>query len=152
MRYFFLCFLFFTTTCFAQHKGKRQQQTDTTTNAMAPNQEVKSDTTKAIKNDTAKAVTYLSAQSQDSKEIYINDTTFFAIHFLGNGYETILMGNKKNFVSDKELDDFITLNKPVINTKKIFIIKSPLVSFEKIKPVLEILRAHQYYEFKILAE
>jgi hypothetical protein len=150
MRYIFLCFIFFTTTCLGQKNGKghSKAKTDTTsqTNLLG------SDTAKQVKPDTAKAVTYLSTESQESKNIYINDTTFFAVHVADAGYETILMGSEKSFTTDKDLDDFITLNKPIINTKKIFIITSPHAPYDTIKPLLDILRAHQFFEFQIVAE
>jgi hypothetical protein len=152
MRYIFLCFIFFTTTCFGQHKSKLQSKTPNT-----PKEVTTTDTTattpKQAKPDTALAVTYQSTESQLSKKIYITDTTFFAVHILvGNTYETIFQGNEKRFTADKDLDDFITANKSIISTKKIFIISAPGTEFEKIKPVLDILRAHQFFEFKLVAE
>jgi hypothetical protein len=148
MRYIFLCFIFFTTTCLGQKKGKGHS---TKAKADSTNQ-VQPDTIKEVKPDTAKAVTYLSTESQTSKKIYINDTTFFAVHIIGTGYETILMGSEKKFATDKDLNDFITLNKPIINTKKIFIITSPQTPYETIKPLLEIFKAHQFFDFKIVRE
>ncbi|HTC00670.1 MAG TPA: hypothetical protein VK705_08305 [Ferruginibacter sp.] len=148
MRYIFLCFIFFTTTCLGQKKGKghsAKAKPDSTN-------QVQLDTVKEVKPDTAKAVTYLSTESQTSKKIYISDTTFFAVHITGTGYETILMGSEKSFATDKDLDDFITLNKPIISTKKIFIITSPQTPYETIKPLLEILKEHQFFDFKIVAE
>jgi len=152
MRYTFLCFIFFTTTCFGQHKSKQPSKIPDT-----PKEITTTDTTtatpKQAKPDTALAVTYQSTESQLSKKIYITDTTFFAVHVVvGNGYETILQGIEKSFTTDKGLDDFVTANKSVISIKKIFIISAPGTEFEKIKPVLDILRAHQFFEFQLVAE
>jgi hypothetical protein len=149
MRYIFLVFIFCTTTCLGQKsKGHGKPKADTTTHINP----VKTDSVKQAKPDTAKAVTYESTESQTSKKIYINDTTFFAVHVIANGYETILLGNEKTILSDKELDDFITLNKRIISTKKIFIITSPQAPFETIKPLLDILRKQQFFEFQIVRE
>jgi hypothetical protein len=150
MRYIFLCFIFFTTTCLGQKNGKghSKAKTDTTNQT----NQLGIDTAKEAKPDTAKAVTYLSTESQTSKNIYINDTTFFAVHIADTGYETILMGSEKIFTTDKDLDDFITLNKLIIDTKKIFIIASPQTPYDTIKPLLEIFKAHQFFDFKIVRE
>jgi hypothetical protein len=150
MRYIFLCCLFFTTTCFAQHRSKQQNKTPNT-----PKQTT--DTTTATgkqnKPDTALAVTYQSAESQTSKEIYITDTTFFVVHVIvGNGYETMLRGNQKHFATDKDLDNFITVNKAIIGSKKIFVISSPGTAYEQIKPAIDILLAHQFFEFQLVTE
>ena|ERR1700749_265617 len=152
MRYIFLCFIFCTTACFGQHKSKQQSKAPNT-----PKEANTSDTTSSATNptkpDTALAVTYQSTQSQLSKKIYITDTTFFAVHVVeGKGYETILQGNRKDFTTDKALDSFVTIKRPAIATKKIFIISSPGTDFEKIKPVLDILKANQFFEFQLVAE
>jgi hypothetical protein len=150
MRYIFLCFIFFTTTCLGQNRSKGHSKAKTDTTSQINQSGI--DTAKKVKPDTAKAVTYLSTESQESKKIYINDTTFFAVHITGTGYETILMGSEKSFATDKDLDNFITLNKPIITTKKIFIITSPQTPYETIKPLLEILKEHQFFDFKIVRE
>jgi hypothetical protein len=152
MRYIFLCFIFFTTTCFGQHKSKQTSKIPD-----APKTAAAADTTattpKQAKPDTSLAVTYQSTESQLSKKIYITDTTFFAVHIVvGNGYETVLQGIEKSFISDKDLDNFVTANRSVISSKKIFIISAPGTEYEKIKPVLDILRAHQFFEFQLVAE
>jgi hypothetical protein len=154
MRYIFLCSIFFTTTCLAQHRSAHHPKSDTADQVATTNTlDQATDTTQKIKNDTAKAVMYQSTESETSKKIYINDTTFFAIHFVGTGgYETVLLGNEKSFETDKDLDNFITVNRSVILTKKIFVIRSPETSYGEIKPVLDILKAHQFYEFQIVAE
>ena len=150
MRYIFLCFIFFTTTCFAQHHSKQQNKTPETPSA------IPADTTTAAvqtKPDTALAVTYQSIESQTSKKIYITDTTFFAVHIVPeNGYETVLQGNERKFATDNDLNKFVTADSSIISTKKIFIISSPGTDFEKIKPVLDILRTHHFFEFQLVAE
>jgi hypothetical protein len=103
MRYIFLCFIFFTTICFGQHKSKQPSKIPGTPKTIAAT-DTTATTPKQAKPDTALAVTYQSTESQLSKKIYITDTTFFAVHIvIGNGYETVLQGIEKSFTTDKDL-------------------------------------------------
>src|SRR6202008_3393123 len=105
--YIFFCLEFLATACLATQKTRRQPkapaaQPDTAQQTQARD----TDSLKRVKNDTAKAVTYQSVESETSKKIYINDTTFFSVSVTENGYKTILLGNEKDFSTDKDLDNF----------------------------------------------
>jgi biopolymer transport protein ExbD len=79
-----------------------------------------------------------------------NDSSYFAITILNNGIDVKLFGQETKLKNTIELDNFIANHKADISTKKISIISSSNLKYDKFKPVIEILKKHEYYKYNLV--
>ncbi len=79
-----------------------------------------------------------------------NDSTYFSIIILNNGINVRLFGQETKLKNTGELDEFIGTHKSDI--KKVIIIASRELSDNKFKPVLEVLKKHEYYKYNLVTK
>jgi len=87
-----------------------------------------------------------------TKTVDANDSSYFSITILNDSFETNFLTKKRVLKSSSEVDRFIQDNKTLINPNKILIIGNSKVSFEKMKPILEILKKYGYYKFQMVTK
>lgn len=80
----------------------------------------------------------------------LNDSSYFTIDLLNEGYEVTLQKQKTICKTDKELDNYFTTNKSMIDKMKIAIIGDPNVRDDKFGPILEALKNHDYIKFQFV--
>lgn len=79
-----------------------------------------------------------------------NDSTYLSIAILDKGTAVKHFGQETKFKTTNELDTFITAHKQDI--KKIIIIMDREVPDSKFKPVLEILKKHEFQKFNLITK
>lgn len=79
------------------------------------------------------------------------DSSYFSIKILDDSLELSLLNKKHTIKSFSEVDQYITINKSLINPSKIVLFANANASYEKFKPVIDILRKHEYYRFKMIS-
>jgi biopolymer transport protein ExbD len=84
-----------------------------------------------------------------TKTIDTNDSTFFNIEIIETKYQVSFLNKKTDFANSKELDSFIDSNNNLIDRNKIFIIGSSNTRYERLKPVIEILKRHDFLKFQM---
>jgi biopolymer transport protein ExbD len=87
-----------------------------------------------------------------TKTVNANDSSYFSLTILNDSFEANFLNKKKVFKSSSEVDRFIQDNKTLINPNKILIIGNAKVSYEKMKPILEILKKYEYYKFQMVTK
>jgi len=87
-----------------------------------------------------------------TKTVDVNDSSYFSLTILNDSFVANFLNNKKVFKSSSEVDRFIQDNKTLINPNKILIIGGAKVSYEKMKPILEILKKYEYYKFQMVTK
>ncbi len=84
-----------------------------------------------------------------TKTIDTNDSTFFNIEIIESKYQVSFLNKKTDFANSKEIDSFIDSNNNLIDRNKIFIIGSSNTRYERLKPVIEILKRHNFLKFQM---
>jgi biopolymer transport protein ExbD len=79
-----------------------------------------------------------------------NDSSYFVITILKNALEVKLFNQTTKLSTIRELDDFITKHKSGINSRKIMVISSSDLSYDKFKPIFEVLKKHDYYKYNLV--
>lgn len=79
-----------------------------------------------------------------------NDSTYFSITILDKGIDVKLFGQETKLKTTNDLDTFVTAHKQDI--KKIIIITKREIPDNKFKPVLEILKKHEFYKFNLVTK
>lgn len=85
-----------------------------------------------------------------TKTIDTNDSTYFSLTILNDNFEAKLLNKKEILKNSSEVDKFIEDNKSLIDPNKILVVGNSKVSYEKMKPILEILKKYQYYKFQMV--
>jgi biopolymer transport protein ExbD len=82
----------------------------------------------------------------------VTGSNYFAIDLVEEGY-SVTFQNKKNILKDSvELDKFVTRNQSAIDKNKILITSSSNTPYAKFRPVLEILKKHDYVKFQMITK
>jgi len=81
-----------------------------------------------------------------------NDSTYFSITILKNALEVKLLNQVTELKNATELNNFITNHKSYISSKKILIISSSDLPYDKFKPVVEVLKRHEYYKYNLVTK
>lgn len=84
-----------------------------------------------------------------TKMVEGNDSSYLLITILNDGFETIFFNKKQVHKNSLEVDKFIQANKALINSNKILVVGNSTDQYEKFKPLLDILKKHKYYNFKL---
>lgn len=79
-----------------------------------------------------------------------NDSTFFSITILDKGIDVKLFGRETKLKTTNDLDTFVTAHKQDI--RKIIIIITREVPDNKFKPVLEVLKKHDFYKYNLVTK
>lgn len=79
-----------------------------------------------------------------------NDSTYFSITILDNGIDVRLFGQETKLKTTNDLDTFVAAHKQDI--KKIIIITTREVPDNKFKPVLEVLKKHEFYKYNLVTK
>jgi biopolymer transport protein ExbD len=79
-----------------------------------------------------------------------NDSTYFTITILSNGIDIKLLGQEIKLKGISELDTFIGTHKSDI--KKITIITTRELPEKKFNSVLEVLKKHEYFKYKLVTK
>jgi biopolymer transport protein ExbD len=81
-----------------------------------------------------------------------NDSTFLSIEVLNSGFQLTLLNKEQMAKGSDEVDKFISANKSLIDTNKIKIVSKVNVPYEKFKAILDVLRKHEYYKYKLITQ
>ena len=85
-----------------------------------------------------------------TKIVPANDSTHFSITILDNSFDVKIRDKAVSLKSDKEVNDFIEMNKSLIDPNKISIFIKPNISFDRFKSILDVLKKHGYDKFQVL--
>jgi biopolymer transport protein ExbD len=80
------------------------------------------------------------------------DSSYFSIEISKDSFKLTLPGKDQTFNTSAEVDSFISANKMHIDPNKIVLFAAPHVPYEKFKPILDVLRKHEYYKFKLVSQ
>ena len=88
--------------------------------------------------------------SKTKKQYNILDSTYFSITIQKTGIKVRLFEQDSFLKNSDELDSFITKYQIDISTKKIVVIGSNLLPYERVGPVLDVLTKHSYYKYSLI--
>jgi biopolymer transport protein ExbD len=77
---------------------------------------------------------------------------YFSISILNTGFKTKLQNKTTLLKNASELDKFIETNKPAIDSLKIRIIRDKNTPYNQFKPVLDVLKKHEYFKFSLITD
>jgi biopolymer transport protein ExbD len=79
------------------------------------------------------------------------DSSFFRITLLEHGYGVNFLNQVTEFKDKTALDLFISKNKSKVDSAKVLIDGATDVKYDTFKPLLEVLKKHELYRFKMAA-
>ncbi len=79
-----------------------------------------------------------------------DDSSYFSIKIHKDSLELTLLDKKQIVGNSAEVDKFISANKMQIDPTRIVFFADANTLYEKFKPILDVLRKHGYYKFKII--
>ena len=79
-----------------------------------------------------------------------NDSVYFTVTILKDGINVKLSGKETKLRSPIELDKFIANYKTEIDTKKILLVNSTNVPYDKFKPIIDIFKKYTYYKYSLI--
>jgi biopolymer transport protein ExbD len=85
-----------------------------------------------------------------TKIVPANDSTHFSITILDNSFDVKIRDKTVSLKSDKEVNDFIEMNKSLIDPNKISIFLKANIPFDRFKSILDVLKKHGYDKFQVL--
>lgn len=87
-----------------------------------------------------------------TKVVPANDSTHFSITILDNSYDVKIRDKAVNLRNDKEVNNFIEMNKSLIDPNKISIYTKANTPFDRFKPILDVLKKHGYNKFQMISK
>lgn len=87
-----------------------------------------------------------------TKTVDKNDSTYLLIEISENTYKLSLLDKEAVAINGSDIDKFITQNKSLINSGKILMVTRVETPSEKMKPVLEVLKKHNYMKFQMVTQ
>ena len=79
-----------------------------------------------------------------------NDSATLAIHVLADSLKVSFLNIRYNFKEPAQLDRFILQHTRSINPDKVIVSAPANLNFSKLSPVLELIKKHAYYRFKLV--
>jgi len=80
------------------------------------------------------------------------DSSYLSVIILEDSIELLLFDKKQIGKCHMEVDKFITDNKVLIDSNKIVIRADAKIPYKKLKLVLDVLKKHEYYKFKMISQ
>jgi len=87
-----------------------------------------------------------------TKTIDRNDSTYFNIEIAENDYQVSFLNKRTTFKTSKQLDQFVSENKGSIDKQKILITSTSKTQYERLKPVIEILKQNDFIKFQMVSK
>jgi len=87
-----------------------------------------------------------------AKKIDKNDSTYFNIEIAENDYQVSFLNKRMTFKTSMQLDKFISENKGSIDKQKILVTSSSKTQYERLKPVIEILKQNDFLKFQMVTK
>jgi biopolymer transport protein ExbD len=81
-----------------------------------------------------------------------NDSTVLSVEVLNSGFHITLLNKEQKAKDGEEVDRFICANKLLIDSNKIKIVSDASVPYEKFKTIVDVLRKHGYYKYKLVTQ
>lgn len=81
-----------------------------------------------------------------------NDSTIFSITILEKSFDVKVRDKAAILKNEKELNEFIELNKSLIDPARIKLISDRNAPYERFKSVIEVMKKHEYYKFSMITK